>query len=114
MVSNVEDSLRFLRAVMEGGLFRDPSTLERMQNWKRIFFPMQYGLGLVRFKLPRLFSPFSPAPELVGHSGVSSAFLLCNADSQIAIAGTLNQLRNQGRPSQLMLKIMSMVNAQRS
>ena len=75
MVSNVQDSLRFLRAIMEGDLFKDHSTLERMMNWKKIFFPMQYGLGLMRFKLPRIFSPFSPTPELVGHSGVSSAFL---------------------------------------
>jgi len=112
MVSNVQDSLRFLRAVMEGALFRDPSTLERMQNWKRIFFPMQYGLGLMRFKLPWLLSPFSPRPELVGHSGVSSAFLFYNADAQIHMAGTLNQLKNQGRPFQLMLRIMNRVNAE--
>jgi len=114
MVSNVEDSLRFLRAIMEGDLFKDPSTLERMKNWKKIFFPMQYGLGLMRFKLPRIFSPFSPAPELVGHSGVSSAFLFYNDDAQLYIAGTLNQLENQGRPVRLMLKIINLVNAGRS
>ena len=114
MVSNVEDSLRFLRAVMEGDLFREPSTLERMQNWRRIFFPMQYGLGLMRFKLPRLLSPFSPAPELVGHSGVSSAFLFYNKDSQICMAGTLNQLKDQGRPFQLMLKLIRVVQAERA
>jgi CubicO group peptidase (beta-lactamase class C family) len=114
LVSTVEDSLRFLRAVMEGGLFTSPSTLKRMKSWKRIFFPMQYGLGLMRFKLPRILSPFSPTPELVGHSGVSSAFLFYNDDSQIAIAGTLNQLKNQGRPFQLMLKIMNLARAERS
>jgi len=114
MVSNVGDSLRFLRAVMEGDLFKDPSTLERMKNWKKIFFPMQYGLGLMRFKLPWFFSPFSPAPELVGHSGVSSAFLFYCDDAQLYLAGTLNQLENQGRPIRLMLKIINLVNADRS
>jgi CubicO group peptidase (beta-lactamase class C family) len=111
MVSNVGDSLRFLRAIMEGDLFKGPSTLERMKNWKRIFFPMQYGLGLMRFKLPRIFSPFSPTPELVGHSGVSSAFLFYNEDAQIYMAGTLNQLKNQGRPFRLMLKLIDLVKA---
>jgi CubicO group peptidase (beta-lactamase class C family) len=113
LVSNVEDSLRFLRAIMEGDLFKNPSTLERMKNWKKIFFPMQYGLGLMRFKMPRLFSPFSPTPELVGHSGVSSAFLFYDEDAQLYIAGTLNQLKNQGRPVRLMLKLLNLVNADR-
>ena len=113
MVSNVEDSLRFLRALVEGEMFSDPTTLERMKNWKRIFFPMQYGLGLMRIKLPRIFSPFSPTPELVGHSGVSGAFLFYNDEAQIYIAGTLNQLENPGRPVRLMLKIMNLVNADR-
>ena len=114
MVSNVEDSLRFLRAVMEGDLFKDSSTLERMKNWKKIFFPMQYGLGLMRFKLPSIFSPFSPTPELVGHSGVSSAILFYSDGAQLYIAGTLNQLENQGRPVRLMLKIINLVNAGKS
>ena len=111
LVSNVEDSLRFLRAMMEGDLFKHATTVARMKNWKRIFFPMQYGLGLMRFKLPRLLSPFSPTPELIGHSGVSSAFLFYNVDAQVYIAGTLNQLKNQGRPFQLMLKLMNIVEA---
>jgi CubicO group peptidase (beta-lactamase class C family) len=111
LVSNIEDSLRFLRAMMEGNLFQNPATLQRMKSWRRIFFPMQYGLGLMRFKLPRILSPFSPAPELVGHSGVSSAFLFYNADAQLYIAGTLNQLKNQSRPFQLMLKLMNVVRA---
>jgi D-alanyl-D-alanine carboxypeptidase len=114
LVSNVEDSLQFLQAVMEGGLFENTSTLERMKNWKRIFFPMQYGLGLMRFKLPRFFSPFSPAPELVGHSGSSSAFLFYCDDAKLYLAGTLNQLENRGRPFRLMLKIISLVNAGRA
>jgi CubicO group peptidase (beta-lactamase class C family) len=111
LVSNIEDSLRFLRAMMEGNLFQNPATLQRMKSWRRIFFPMQYGLGLMRFRLPRILSPFSPAPELVGHSGVSSAFLFYNADAQLYIAGTLNQLKNQSRPFQLMLKLMNVVRA---
>ena len=110
MVSNVEDSLTFLENLMAGKLFANPSTLERMQNWKKVFFPLQYGLGLMRFSLPRIFSPFSPAPELVGHSGSTSAFSFYSEREQIYIAGTLNQIENQGRPFRVMLKFIKIVN----
>jgi CubicO group peptidase (beta-lactamase class C family) len=109
MVSNVEDSLKFLKHFMEGKLFAHPSTLQQMKSWRKIFFPCQYGLGLMRFKLPRIFSPFSTTPELIGHSGASSAFLYYSDIGQIYIAGTLNQLDNQRRPFGLMLKVIKMV-----
>jgi len=109
IVSNVEDSLRFLRSLMEGKLFEELSTLERMKNWKRITFPLQYGLGLMRFKLPRLLSPFSPAAELIGHAGASNAFLFHSDLGQLSMGGTLNQVQNQGRPFRLMLKVVSIL-----
>jgi CubicO group peptidase (beta-lactamase class C family) len=109
MVSNVEDSLKFLKCLMEGKLFAHLSTLEQMENWRKIFFPLQYGLGLMRYKLPRIFSPFSETPEFIGHSGASSAFLFFSDIGQLYIGGTLNQLENQGRPFRLMLKIIKIV-----
>jgi CubicO group peptidase (beta-lactamase class C family) len=105
MVSNVKDSLKFLRYFIEGKLFANPSTFKRMKRWRSIFFPFQYGLGLMRLKLPRILSPFSATPELIGHSGASSAFLFTVAGTQLYMAGTLNQLEKQGRPVRLMLKI---------
>jgi CubicO group peptidase (beta-lactamase class C family) len=109
MVSNVEDSLKFLGQFMEGKLFSNASTLQRMQNWKGIFFPFQYGLGLMRFKLPRILSPFSATPELIGHSGASSAFLFQSDIGQLYVGGTLNQLDNRRRPINLMLKVVKIV-----
>jgi CubicO group peptidase (beta-lactamase class C family) len=110
MVSTVSDSLKFIQHFMQGKLFANPSTLERMKNWKKIFFPLQYGFGLMRFKLPRIFSPFSPSPALIGHSGSTSAFLFYSESDQIYIAGTLNQVQNQGRPFRVMLKMIKMIN----
>lgn len=80
-----------------------------MQNWKGIFFPFQYGLGLMRFKMSRILSPFSATPELIGHSGASSAFLFQSDVGQLYIGGTLNQLDNRRRPVNLMLKIIKTV-----
>ena len=110
LVSTVADSLKFLRSYFAGKLFDNPATLERIMYWKKIFFPMQYGLGLMRFKLPRFFSPFAASPELIGHSGATSAFLFQSDQGGIRIAGTLNQVDNQSRPVRLMLKLVSMVN----
>ena len=84
----------------------DDATLERIMYWKKIFFPMQYGLGLMRFKLPRFFSPFAASPELIGHSGATSAFLFQSDQGGIRIAGTLNQVDNQSRPVRLMREIL--------
>ncbi len=109
LVSNVADSLKFLSHFMAGKLFANPSTLARMQRWRRIFFPFQYGLGLMWFKLPRILSPFAATSELIGHSGSSSAFLYNVAGTPLYMAGTLNQIENQGRPVRLMLKIARMV-----
>ena len=109
IVSTVDESLKFIRNFMEDGLFTNPSTLHRMQNWKSIFFPFQYGLGLMRFKLPRIFSTFSASPNLIGHSGASSAFLFHSDVSQLYIGGTLNQLDNRRRPVNVMLKLIKIV-----
>ena len=114
MVSTIADSLKFLRTFMDTKLFGQSSILGRMMNWKSIFSPFQYGFGLMRFKLPRIFSPFSAVPELIGHSGASSAFLFRSDIGQLYIGGTLNQLENQRRPVQLMLKIIRMVDKELS
>jgi CubicO group peptidase (beta-lactamase class C family) len=110
IVSTIEDGLRFLRSFMDGKLFESPATLERMKNWKKIFFPLQYGLGLMRIKMPKIFSPFTANPELIGHSGASSAFLFQSDLGGILIGGTLNQIDNQARPVRLMLKLVNLVN----
>jgi D-alanyl-D-alanine carboxypeptidase len=114
MVSNMEESLRFLGHFMRGDLFANPATLERMQRWKRIFFPFQYGLGLMRFKLPRILSPFCATPELIGHSGATSAFLFHSEIDRLYVGGTLNQLENQGRPFRLMIKVIRMIDEEMS
>jgi hypothetical protein len=63
----------------------------------------------MRFKLPRILSPFSATPELIGHSGASSAFLFQSDISQLYVGGTLNQLDNRRRPINLMLKVIKIV-----
>lgn len=109
MVSTVDDSLKFLRYFLDGKLFNDRSASQRMKVWNKIFFPFQYGMALMRFKLPKIFSPFSPNPELIGHSGATSAFLFCSDIGQLYIAGSLNQIADQGRPYRYLIKLINLI-----
>lgn len=75
MVSTAGNGLAFLEAFMTGRLF--PSvTLDEMQSqWRAIFTPLQYGMGLMRFALPRDYTLFKTVPPMIGHSGASGAVL---------------------------------------
>lgn len=105
MVSTVQDGLRFLKALSQDQLFARKGTFAAMQQWNRIFFPFQYGVGLMRFKMPRLFSPFFPSPELVGHSGSTGSFLYFCPERNLYLAGTLNQTQRQRATFPLMLQV---------
>ena len=104
IVSTVDDSLRFIQAFMGGDLFQDPRTLPEMMHWNKIFFPMEYGYGLMRFKLPWFMSPFNPAPEMIGHSGSTGAFLYYAQELDLYLTGTINQSASQSAPFRLILK----------
>lgn len=105
MVSTVGESLRFMKALTQGELFARKDTFETMQQWNKLFFPLQYGYGLMRFKLPWLLSPFAPSPELVGHSGSTGSFLYFAKELNLYVAGTVNQNQRQRAPFPLMLKV---------
>jgi D-alanyl-D-alanine carboxypeptidase len=104
IVSTVDETLRFGRAMLTGSLFAKRETLSRMQRWNRIFFPLQYGFGLMRFKLPWLLSPVGFSPELIGHSGSSGSFLYHCPEIDLYIAGTIDQLMLPRLPFQLLIK----------
>ena len=109
MVSTLDEVLRFLQGFFEARLF-DANLLARMQaDWHAIFFPMQYGQGLMRFKLPRIMSPFAAPPELIGHSGSSGAFAFYNPARRVYLAGTFNQFAAPSRPFGFMMKALNAV-----
>ena len=108
IISNVQESIIFLKAFLDGTLF-PKDYLKEMKQWKRIFSPLQYGYGLMRFKLPRIFSPFRPLPELIGHSGATASFLFYCRDKDLYLAGTLNQIKEQSKPFRLMLEVINSI-----
>lgn len=106
VVSTLADSLRFLRAYFDGGLF-DSVHFARMMNWNALFFPLQYGYGLTRFKLPRWMTLFRATPELLGRSGSTGSFAFYAPREQVYLAGTFNQLDTPSRPFNVMLRAVA-------
>lgn len=108
IVSTVADQLRFLQAFHASELFH-PANHGRMQQWNRIFFPLRYGHGIMRYQLPRFMTPFRASPEFVGHSGVTGSFSFSVPDAGLHIAGTFNQLDKPSRPFGFMSKVANLV-----
>lgn len=109
LVSTVDDCLRFLRALFAGELFASPLTLPSMQAFRPLFFPLSYGLGMMRFRLPRVFPPLAPLPALLGHAGASGSFAFACPDARgggLLLAGTVDQVAQPRHPFQLMLAVV--------
>ncbi len=115
--STAADLLTFMRALMQGQIFDQPSTLELMRGtWNRFGFsfspvgpgwPMEYGLGMLRFRLPRLFTPLRPMPEVLGHTGASGAWLFYCPPLDLYLAGTVSQLIAAAMPYRIVPRILS-------
>ena len=80
--STANDMITFLRGLVQGDVFQTPGTLVSMLGaWHRFGFPLdraamrspswpiEYGTGVMRFRLPRLFTPMAPMPAVLGHTG---------------------------------------------
>jgi D-alanyl-D-alanine carboxypeptidase len=90
-VSTTTDMLIFIEAFFTGKLF-PVSYIEELKQWNKIFFPLQSGVGIHRFKLPWFFDPAGMTPELIGHSGLSGAMAYYSEKDKLFIVGTVNQV----------------------
>jgi len=108
IVSDTDELMTFLRAFMAGRLFR-AETLASLFRWRNMTFPLQYGGGLMRFKLPRWMTLWQPSPELIGHSGASGSFAYHAPERDIFLVGTLNQTDVPKRPFAFMLKVLKTI-----
>jgi D-alanyl-D-alanine carboxypeptidase len=102
--STAADTLRFLRALVAGRVPGGPAVLATMQErWRRFGvprdraalrapnWPIEYGLGMMRFQLPRLLAPFRPVPAIVGHSGSTGTWLFHCPALDVYLAGSVDQ-----------------------
>lgn len=109
MVATLSDSLRFLRGFFCGELVTEEELAYLTRHWNRIFFPMQYGGGLMRFYLPRWMAPFRNPGELIGHSGSTGSFAFHSPQRDVLLAGTVNQSDDPGRGFRLMAQVVNLL-----
>jgi D-alanyl-D-alanine carboxypeptidase len=119
--STLDDQLTFIRALVTGRVFDDPATGGLMaERWGTFGFqltltprtpnwPIQYGLGMMRFRIPRLFSPFSPVPEVVGHSGSTGSWLFHCPERDLLLAGTVNQVTAGAVPYRVVPRLLRLL-----
>ncbi len=107
-VSTLKDTLRFLRAYFAGELF-NRSHFETIMRWNKMFFPMHYGYGLWRYKLPRWANLFRETPEFIGHAGVIGAMAFYNPKNDLYVVGTFNQLDDPARQFRVMPKVIDAI-----
>ncbi len=108
IISTMDEMLSFLRAFMDGRLFK-PENAVQMRQWNRLFFPLQYGYGLMRVKLPQWMTLFRTTPELIGHSGASGSFAFYAPEPDIYLIGSFNQTDAPRRPIGFMLRVLNHV-----
>ncbi|MBO0129357.1 serine hydrolase domain-containing protein [Agrobacterium burrii] len=108
IVSTMRDQIRFLRAFVGGELFPKTSLTGMTAQWRSIFsplVPLSYGIGVMRFSIPRWQSPFFPVPAMIGHSGVFGTMLFYVPDRDLYIAGTVNQMVPRSLAYRLLVRI---------
>lgn len=102
IVSTAPESVAFLKAMLDGTLFGPELAAQLTAQWNKIFFPLEYGLGLMRFKLSRWISPFPPPVEFVGHSGASGVVCFYAPAHDLYISMAVNQVKSRSLVYRLM------------
>jgi CubicO group peptidase (beta-lactamase class C family) len=108
IVSTSAELMTFLTAFFTGRFF-PASYIDGLKKWNKIFFPMQSGIGIHRFKLPAVFNPFGTIPELIGHSGLSGTLAYHSPEKDFYITGTVNQVAFPGTSFRVAIKLMQKV-----
>ncbi|NDL66407.1 serine hydrolase domain-containing protein [Anaerotalea alkaliphila] len=108
LYSTLKDQIAFLRGLLEGKLFENPETLGLMRGgWQTFAFgfsplapgwPIQYGMGMMRFETPRFLSPLGAPPALVGHTGAVGSWLFHCPETDMLFAGTVSQATAAAAP----------------
>jgi CubicO group peptidase (beta-lactamase class C family) len=124
LYSTVDDTLRFLRALVRGELFDEQATLAAMRSrWIRFGipkdraairspqWPIEYGLGQLRFRfrLPRVRTPGGEVPTLVGHSGSTGSWLFHCPQLDVLLSGTVDQATAGMVPFRFLPKLLRAV-----
>lgn len=106
IVSTADDGISFLEAFMSGRLFPIEYLDEMQEQWRAIFSPLEYGVGIMRFSLPRYYTMFKSVPPMIGHSGASGAVLYYVPALSLYVSGTVNQIKKRSLSYKVMTRLV--------
>ncbi len=109
IVSTLDDCMKFVKAFFDGSIFPKSYLEEMTVEFNRIFFPLQYGVGLMKFDFPSIFTLFRKTPILLGHSGLSGAFSYYSPQLDLYICGTVNQIAYPSNSYRMLVEVMQML-----
>lgn len=118
LVTNSREGLIFLRSFFEGYLF-DRRNIRDLYDWKPMFMPVEYGLGVMRIEASRLvalkFRAREPwkwgrkLPQVFGHFGFGGSFAFYAPKTKTYVVGTVNQLSDPARAIALSLRAIEAI-----
>lgn len=118
LVTTSREGLIFLRSFFEGYLF-DRRRIRDLYDWKPMFPPVSYGLGVmrveptrllgVRFRLREPWNFTRVLPKVYGHYGFGGSFVFYAPEIKVYVSGTTNQLTDPARSIALSLKVMEAI-----
>lgn len=119
--STTADTITFLRSLVEGRFFERSETFAMMQQRFMRFglpksvaavrapsWPIEYGLGLKRYKVPRAIPPFRKAPAVIGHSGSTGTWLFYCPELDLYTAGTFDQAAAGAVPFRMLPRLLGL------
>ena len=120
--STTADMIAFMRQLMKGGVFHRQETLAAMvSRWRRFGFPtdraavrlpswpIEYGVGMMRFRLPRFLTPFAPMPSVFGHTGSTGCWLFYCPELDVLLSGSVEDATAGAVPFRIVPKILSIL-----
>ncbi|MCW3489743.1 serine hydrolase domain-containing protein [Dethiobacter alkaliphilus] len=117
--STAGELLTFMRALIRGEVFENPATAKLMTGeWNQFGFsispvgpgwPIEYGLGIMRFRYPKFLNPIRPIPEVIGHTGASGSWLFYCPPLDIMLTGNVSQVAATALPFQVVPKLLTML-----
>ena len=117
--STVADTITFLRRFIRNEIFQNPVTFASMQaHWNRFGlpfdraalrspgWPIEYGLGIMRFRLPRIFTSMQTIPPVIGHTGSTGCWLFWCTEWDIFLSGSVDEITAGSLPYRVVPKIL--------
>jgi len=108
IISTARDQMKFIKAFFSG-YFWPKDKLKELEQWNKIFFPFEYGIGIEKFSMPAAMTLFKKMPDMIGHAGSVGSVAFHIPEKNIYFTGTVNQQAKPNAIYQIMLKVLSKI-----